>query len=294
MNLTTLLLALFSLLVSPSFVFANHESNTFTAPLAGDLVTAGFPFQVRWINLDGGIVNLILVRGTPNSLRTIGALAAGIPNTGVFNWNVPYNLETGTDYAIEIQYGAEKNFTPMFTVVSPGPGTLTTSTRPKGPVTPPTVLVEKTTQTGAVLTESYPIYPASPQPAYPVSAQAAQTSLQTIIATSATTLVFPTPAEEDLPPEKPKAVPEVTPPSFSGGKIITLDPTPKPQYSSTTVTYPWTISTSLNGSMPAYTFNRTRTTSTWITPTAGSISNNISAGIPICLALLLAGLIITL
>ncbi|KAK6339650.1 hypothetical protein TWF718_009045 [Orbilia javanica] len=281
MNLITLLLTFLFALVNPSFVLAIYESNMFTAPLAGDLVTAGSGFQVRWINLDGGIVNLVLVRGTPNNLKTIGALAAGIPNTGVFNWNVPSSLEAGTDYAIEIQSGAEKSFTPMFTVVSPGPGTFTSTTFSRA-ITPPAVLAGKTTEAGEVLTESYT----------PVPIQAVQP--ETIMATSETTIIFPTPADEDLPPETNQPIPPPPKHSYTGGKIITLDPTPKPRYTSTTVTYERIIPTTWNGSLTSFTINRTRTTSTWITPTAGGFANHAFAGLPVSLAVILAGLMIVL
>ncbi|KAK6513889.1 hypothetical protein TWF506_008320 [Arthrobotrys conoides] len=285
MNLTTLLLTLFSVLVSPAFVLANYESNTFTAPLAGDIVTAGSAFQVRWINLDGGIVNLVLVRGTPNSLKTIGALAAGIPNVGVFNWNVPANLDAGTDYSIEIQSGAEKNFTPLFTIINPGPGL--TSTTFSRIVLPATIFAEKTTEGGPVLTESYPISPSS-------SATHASPPYQTVIASSSTIIVFPTPADEDLPPEPKQPIPQSPKYTYTGGKIITLDPTPKPRYSSTTVTYERIIPTTFNGTATSFTINRTRTTSTWITPTAGGFANRAFAGVPISLAIVLAGLMIVI
>ncbi|KAF3167927.1 hypothetical protein TWF225_006670 [Orbilia oligospora] len=282
MKLTTLLLTLFSVLISPSFVLANYESNTFTAPLAGDIVTAGTGFQVRWINLDGGIVNLVLVRGTPNSLKTIGALAAGIPNTGVFNWNVPSSLEAGTDYSIEIQSGAEKNFTPLFTIINRGPAfSSTTFIRS---VLPATIFAEKTTEGGAVLTESYPIS----------SPTHASQPYQTIIASSSTIIVFPTPADEDLPPEPKQPIPPSPKYTYTGGKIITLDPSPKPRYSSTTVTYERVIPTTFNGTATAFTINRTRTTSTWITPTAGGYSNHAFVGVPISLAIAVAGLMIVL
>ncbi|KAK6352414.1 hypothetical protein TWF730_009241 [Orbilia blumenaviensis] len=279
MNLTTFLLTLLFALVNPSFVWASSNSNTFTAPLAGDLVTAGSPFQVRWINLDGGIVNLVLVRGTPNNLKTVGALAAGIPNTGVFNWNVPPNLEPGTDYAIEIQYGAEKTFTPLFTIIDAVPSALST-TGPSLMVTPPTVLVEKTTDAGKVLTESYPIDPTG-------SSQ----SVQTLLATSSTSLIFPTPT--DLP-DDPVMIPPTSKYHYTGGKIITIDRSPKPYYSSTTVTWERVIPTTINGNSTSYIINRTRTTSTWVTPTAGGFANSVFIGVPISLAVVLAGLMIVI
>ncbi|KAK6523679.1 hypothetical protein TWF281_001654 [Arthrobotrys megalospora] len=282
MNFVTLLLTLLFALV-PSFVLAEYDSNAFTAPLAGDLVTAGIPFQIRWINLDGGIVNLVLVRGTPNSLKTVGALAAGIPNVGVFNWNVPSNLEAGTDYAIEIQSGAEKNFTPMFTVINPGPGAVSASGSTLV-VKPPTILVEKTTDSGPVLTESYPIDPASVQ------------AVQTLIVSSETTLIFPTPTEKSTkdPEDLLPPAPPTSKYSYTGGKIITLDPSPSPRYSQTTVTFEKVVPTTINGTSTAYTTNGTRTTSTWMTPTAGGFANHVVIGAPVSLAIILAGLMIVI
>ncbi|KAL1722849.1 hypothetical protein EV715DRAFT_286894 [Schizophyllum commune] len=86
--------------------------NVFVAPLENDLVVAGQSFNFRWINLDGDRVNLVLVQGDP-----IGFLAEGISNAGQYTTVVP-NLPAGRDYAIELQSGAEKSYTPFFTIVN--------------------------------------------------------------------------------------------------------------------------------------------------------------------------------
>ncbi|KAL1674111.1 hypothetical protein EV122DRAFT_221324 [Schizophyllum commune] len=101
--------------------------NDFVAPLEGDLVVASQPFNFRWINLDGDRVNLVLVQGDPSALKTgkfsfnfrfcMGFLAEGISNGGDYTTVVP-NLPAGRDYALELQSGAEKSYTPLFTIVN--------------------------------------------------------------------------------------------------------------------------------------------------------------------------------
>ncbi|KAJ6258542.1 hypothetical protein Dda_6586 [Drechslerella dactyloides] len=230
--------------ILPAFGQAQYNRNAFTAPLGGDLVTAGLPFQVRWINIDGGIINLVLVRGSPNDLKTVNTIAAGISNTGEFIWNVPYTINAGQDYSIEIQSGAERNYTPLFSVINPygpagGNAPQITSTRAAStaPYTgPPTNLVEKTTDAGQILTESYPDDDA--------------TRTQTEIVESST-LIYPSPTAES---------------TTSGSKIITLDASAT--YSMSTITYPTTMATIVDGSTTSIIGNATTTTSSLITPTA--------------------------
>ncbi|KAI5896908.1 uncharacterized protein SCHCODRAFT_02570106 [Schizophyllum commune H4-8] len=93
--------------------------NVFTAPLGGDLVVAGQPFNFRWINLDGEIINLVLVKGGPDDLKTVGALAEAVPNKGSYTTVVPNSIPAGNDYAIEMQWGAETTYTPFFTILNP-------------------------------------------------------------------------------------------------------------------------------------------------------------------------------
>ncbi|KAF3923048.1 hypothetical protein ABW20_dc0104897 [Dactylellina cionopaga] len=258
--LLTVLLAL-----GPSFTLAEYYNNAFTAPLAGDIVTAGKFFQVRWINLNGGIVNLVLARGDPANLKTIGAIAAGIPNSGVFNWLVPAALEPGDDYAVAIQSGTEKNYTPMFKIIAaPVPVPAPVQTNPAASADPHTSLVEKTTDAGPILTESYPIDPTSVQ-------------TETAIVTSDTSLIFPIPTEGLAS-------------TSNTGKIITLDASRT--YSLTTVTYATTLATVVNGSSTTYTSNGTMTTSSLVTPTEGSFANHLAVGAPAALGVVLAGLMI--
>ncbi|EPS45900.1 hypothetical protein H072_95 [Dactylellina haptotyla CBS 200.50] len=258
--LTFLLAAVLAL--TPSFVLAEFNENAFTAPLAGDIVTVGKPFQVRWINIDGGIINLVLVRGDPANVKTISAIAAGIPNTGVFNWNVPEALEPRDDYAIEIQAGVTRNYTPLFKVIAdPGPNPDSTDS---GTYSPPSDLVEKTTDSGAVLTESYPIDPTTVQ-------------TETAIVTSDTTLIFPVPTSDET---------EATAATTTSGKIITLDASNT--YSITTITYPTTLETMINGSSTTYVGNGTMTTSSLISPTSGNDAGRTTSGIVAYLAMLLA------
>ncbi|KAK6337818.1 hypothetical protein TWF696_001297 [Orbilia brochopaga] len=247
------------LAVLPSFAEPQYKINAFTAPLGGDLVTAGTSFQVRWINIGGGIVNLVLVRGDPSNLLTVGAIAAGISNTGEFNWNVPSNLTPGNDYSIEIQSGAERNYTPLFSVVNLAPvyggvGPQVTSASYTGP---PTALVEKTTDAGSILTESYPI-------------DATKTESDIV---ESSTLIFPSPTEEPA----------------STDKIITVDASLT--YSMSVITYSTTMATVISGSTSSYVSNATTTTSSLVVPTEGSFANHLEVGGSASLVMVLVGLL---
>ncbi|KAI4521659.1 hypothetical protein K525DRAFT_200705 [Schizophyllum commune Loenen D] len=102
--------------------------NVFVAPLQNDLVAAGQSFNFRWINLDGGRINLVLVKGTPDDLETgkresmhssrMGVLAEAVPNKGSYMTVVPMSIPAGNDYAIELQWGAERSYTPLFTILN--------------------------------------------------------------------------------------------------------------------------------------------------------------------------------
>ncbi|KAL1736454.1 hypothetical protein EV714DRAFT_232548 [Schizophyllum commune] len=92
--------------------------NVFVAPLEGDIVVAGEPFDFRWANLDGDRINLVLVKGNLDDLETVGALAEGISNAGSYTTAVPQSIPAGNDYAIELQWGAERTYTPHFTIVN--------------------------------------------------------------------------------------------------------------------------------------------------------------------------------
>lgn len=76
MRLTSLLSALVLSLGPLGSLAETYKNNAFVAPLGGDIVTAGKVFNIKWINLDGGIINLVLVRGDPNNLSTVGAIAS--------------------------------------------------------------------------------------------------------------------------------------------------------------------------------------------------------------------------
>ncbi|KAF3921212.1 hypothetical protein ABW21_db0204118 [Orbilia brochopaga] len=251
-----------ALAVLPSIaqVLAEYNMNAFTAPLGGDLVSAGSNFQVRWINIDGGIINLVLVRGKPSNLQTVGAIAAGITNTGEFNWAVPSNTAPGNDYSIEIQSGAERNYTPLFTVIAAG------APKPAGVITGSQVtgggyitLVEKTTDAGSILTESYPI-------------DATATTSEIV---ESSTLIFPSPTETETP--------------LGTNKLITLDASGT--YSMSTLTYPTTMATVISGTTTSYVSNATMTTSSLVVPTEGNFANNLHVGGSASLFMVVAGLL---
>ncbi|KAF3939026.1 hypothetical protein ABW19_dt0206707 [Dactylella cylindrospora] len=221
----------------PSFVLG--ERNAFTAPLLNDLVTAGQTFQIRWINLDGGIINLVLRRGNPANLQTIGAIATGISNNGVFNWNVPSDLTPGNDYAIEIQFGAARNYTPLFTIISgpypvPYPSSRISGSTPTSSGTS-TSFIEKVTS-GEALTASYP------DPTATITSMDTETMLDI-----SETLIYPSPTTQ-------------------------VSATSTNEYSTLTLVYGSTLATVINGSATTYITNSTLTTSTLVTPTGNMAS----------------------
>ncbi|KAL1760421.1 hypothetical protein FB107DRAFT_245696 [Schizophyllum commune] len=98
--------------------------NAFVAPMQNDLVVAGQSFNFRWIDLDGERINLVLVKGTPDDLETGKResmhSSCRVPMTFYRSYTtvVPKSIPAGNDYAIELQWGAERSYTPLFTILN--------------------------------------------------------------------------------------------------------------------------------------------------------------------------------
>ncbi|KAK6542506.1 hypothetical protein TWF694_006458 [Orbilia ellipsospora] len=110
-----------TLILSTGFTVAappTLNSNAITAPISGDLISAGKPFTIKWTNVEGSAVTLNLIDGPSNQLKPISQIVANAPNNGAYTWNVPDDLPTSATYAIRISYSNkpdEWNYSDRFT-----------------------------------------------------------------------------------------------------------------------------------------------------------------------------------
>lgn len=84
------------------------------------------------------LVSLILRKGPGSNIGVVGPIADSIQNTGEFPWNIPTDLPSGTDYAVEIIVGPASNvanvgpdgynFTPQLTLVNNSTGPINSNT----------------------------------------------------------------------------------------------------------------------------------------------------------------------
>ncbi|GMW01328.1 MAG: hypothetical protein AMXMBFR84_24650 [Candidatus Hydrogenedentota bacterium] len=72
-----------------------------TSPANGENLIKGNQHTIQW-STTGLVesVNLTLFKGA----NQVSQLAAGIANTGQFQWNIPANLSNGSDYRIRVEY----------------------------------------------------------------------------------------------------------------------------------------------------------------------------------------------
>ncbi|KAK6342089.1 hypothetical protein TWF730_001568 [Orbilia blumenaviensis] len=111
---------LFTLLLSamPLALATDLNNNAITDPIAGDVITAGKPYSIKWTNIKGDSVTLDLVDGPANQVRPIVRIAGGISNSGVYTWSVPDDIPPSETYAIRITYNnnpADYNYSDRFT-----------------------------------------------------------------------------------------------------------------------------------------------------------------------------------
>lgn len=113
--------------------------NPITRPTVGDILVAGTSFDITWtVTTPGELVSLILRQGPANNIGVVGPIANEIQNNGSYLWNIPTNLPSGNDYAVQIIIGPasnvsnvgpdEYNFTPLLTLVNNSTGPITNST----------------------------------------------------------------------------------------------------------------------------------------------------------------------
>ncbi|EGX48673.1 hypothetical protein TWF173_000786 [Orbilia oligospora] len=96
----------FTLLLSalPLTLAADLGKNAITAPIAGDVITAGEPYTIEWTNREGTSVTLTLVDGPAGQVLPVQEIIRNTPNTGTYTWNVPENIPASDKYAIRITY----------------------------------------------------------------------------------------------------------------------------------------------------------------------------------------------
>jgi hypothetical protein len=82
-----------------------------TKPVSGDLVSVGSLFFIAWDSDGSGLISIVLHKGAQTRL-----IAAGILDTGVYEWAVDSDLPNGTDYRIEIQFETGSVFSDTFEV----------------------------------------------------------------------------------------------------------------------------------------------------------------------------------
>lgn len=138
--------ALFSVLAQ-----ANYTQNPIHAPMGGDVVPACQQYIIKWSPTTPGRVDILLKKGPSDNLGDVGPITIAVPNSGVFYWQVPCDIATGNDYAIEIKApNDEINFTGIFTIQNSGkskPETTTTASSSAASASASTTGTEKTTPT---------------------------------------------------------------------------------------------------------------------------------------------------
>jgi hypothetical protein len=127
--------------------------NPIKTPGWGNVVNAGNRIQIQWVPTTHGNVNIVLREGSQQNLKTVDTITSNYPNTGTFVWETPQDINTNTDYSIEIQDATDtknSNFSPYFTILAVGEG-----------ITPKPKPSAKATATGATKKKASPSSEAS-------------------------------------------------------------------------------------------------------------------------------------
>ncbi|KAF3275704.1 hypothetical protein TWF970_006608 [Orbilia oligospora] len=84
----------FTLLLSalPLTLAADLGKNAITAPIAGDVITAGEPYTIEWTNREGTSVTLTLVDGPAGQVLPVQEIIRNTPNTD-YNYSDRFNFE---------------------------------------------------------------------------------------------------------------------------------------------------------------------------------------------------------
>jgi hypothetical protein len=121
-KLTSLFVLAAATAVQAVNVLVEVSGNPISAPTAGDVVPAGEPVTIVWNPTTEGEVTLVLRKGDSNALETLDTIAEDIDNTGTYTWTPSEDLVAGDDYAVEIRWGDDEdyssNYSPKFVVDS--------------------------------------------------------------------------------------------------------------------------------------------------------------------------------
>jgi len=120
---------------SDDFFTVLGPSVTVTSPNGGDTLTAGTTKTITWnYSGDPGYLRIELLKGATASIIA-SSVSKGSNGAGSYNWNVPSNLSSGSDYRIRVTGTSNTSITDtgdnVFTVVGPPPPGIT-ATSPNG------------------------------------------------------------------------------------------------------------------------------------------------------------------
>lgn len=100
--------------------FASAALNAFTSPLGGETLKGATTIDIQWKPDGGKNVKLILKKGDSKNLDDAEVIAANIPNSGTYKWEVPNDVASGKDYAFAIEdlESEEVNYTGQFSLAT--------------------------------------------------------------------------------------------------------------------------------------------------------------------------------
>ncbi|KAI8393917.1 uncharacterized protein BYT42DRAFT_23528 [Radiomyces spectabilis] len=89
-----------------------------TAPLAGQVYTAGQKAHIAWIDPKVDTIPVIkLARGDPKALTQLQDIGTNVPTAaGGYDWTIPADIEPGNDYAFELGNSPNVAYTGQFTI----------------------------------------------------------------------------------------------------------------------------------------------------------------------------------
>lgn len=131
------------------------KSNAITAPIAGDIITAGEPYEIKWTNVQGSQVTLVVMDGAASSLREVRTIITNLPNTGSYTWSVPEDLPRSATYSIRISYDRDPshyNYSDRFVFESQFVATTSAASTTSAP--PTTSVSSTSTRSGTTSAET--------------------------------------------------------------------------------------------------------------------------------------------
>lgn len=109
---------------------------------------AGEPFEITWQYAEGP-VTITLRKGDPGSLDVVSEIVSGVDgDDGSYIWNVPDDLVTDDDYALQIDDGVNENYSVQFPLEGTGEAE-ESETETAAPSTTATTTVDSTSSSEA-------------------------------------------------------------------------------------------------------------------------------------------------